>query len=224
MPSFEDATPRADGPTLLRVDASMRVEGSATRALADAFLARFESGAAARGLVASVTRRDLAAEPTPPIDAGWIEANFTPAEQRTPAQSARLALSDGLIAELRAADLLLLAAPIYNFGPPAALKAWIDQVARARETFRYTEQGPVGLLTGKRAVAFVASGGTEVDGPIDFMTPYLRHALGFIGIGDVTVVAASRQMADASARDAAIRSAEAAAERLLGALDGRSVA
>ncbi len=86
---------------------------------------------------------------------------------------------------MQAADTLVIGLPIYNFGVPAALKAWVDQVARAGVTFRYTETGPKGLLTGKRAIIAVASGGTEAGSDVDFATGYIRHVLGFIGITDV---------------------------------------
>ncbi len=171
--------------TVLRIDASMRREGSVTRALADRIVAKLGPD--------RMIARDLA-DGVPLVDEAWIGANFTPAEDRTDAQRAALSVSDALIEELRAADTLVIGLPVYNFGVPAALKAWIDQVARARVTFRYTESGPVGLLTGKRAIVVVASGGTEVDSGIDFATPYLRHALGFIGINDIRVVKADRQM------------------------------
>ena len=180
--------------TILRIDASMRREGSATRALGDAVIARLGP--------ARVIRRDLA-DGMPQIDADWIAANFTDPAERTEAARAALAVSDGLVAELRAADILVIGVPVYNFGVPAALKAWIDQVARARETFRYTADGPLGLLQGKRAILVVASGGTEVGGAGDFATPWLRHTLGFLGISDVEVVAADRQMLRGDAEDAA---------------------
>jgi FMN-dependent NADH-azoreductase len=113
-----------------------------------------------------------------------------------------LALSDSLVAELQAADTVLITLPIWNFGIPSTLKAWIDQVARAGVTFRYTPDGPVGLLEGKRAILAVASGGTEVGSAIDFATDYLRHVLGFIGIHEVEIVAADRLMVDADASHA----------------------
>ena len=183
--------------TLLRIDASARTEGSVSRTLADRVAEKLSPG----------TRilRDLG-EGLPQIDADWIGANFTPAEERTPEQASKLALSDTLLRELIAADTLLISVPIYNFGVPASLKAWIDLVARAGVTFHYTAEGPKGLLENKRAILVLASGGTEVDGPIDFATPYLRHVLGFIGITDVQVVRSDRQMVDA---DASRRQAEA---------------
>lgn len=175
---------------ILRVDASMRHDGSTTRALTDRVIAHLGQG----GEV-TVATRDLTDNP-PFVDEAWIGANFTDADDRTPEQKARLGGSDALVAELQDADVIVIGMPVYNFGVPAALKAWIDQVARARVTFRYTENGPVGLLTGKRAIIVAASGGTEIGGAQDFGTPWLRHVLGFIGIHDVEIVAASQQMVD----------------------------
>jgi FMN-dependent NADH-azoreductase len=174
--------------SILRIDASARREGSVSRDLADRIVARFPG--------ATVIARDLAPG-LPLIDETWVGANFTPAAERSPEQHAVLALSDKLIAELQAADTLVIGLPIYNFGVPATLKAWVDQVARAGVTFRYTETGPQGLLTGKRAIVAVASGGTEAGSEIDFATGYIRHVLGFIGISDVAFVTADRLMLDA---------------------------
>jgi len=158
----------------LVIYSSARSEGSVTRLLADEL---------AEGLGGPITRRDVGGG-LPLVSAAWIEA-------RDRAEAADvLATSDALIDELRDHDTLILAAPIYNFGVPAALKAWIDQVARAGETFRYTDAGPEGLLKGKRAYIVAASGGTPVESGWDHATPYLRHVLGFLGITDVVVVAA----------------------------------
>lgn len=172
--------------TVLRVDGSMRREGSQSRALADRLL---EQMAAQKGPL-EIIERDLS-EGVPFVDAPWIGANLTPPEQRTPDQRSVLAASDALIGELRAADTLVLATPIYNFGVPAAVKAWIDMVARARETFRYASDGPEGLLKGKKAYVIVVSGGTVAESEIDFATPYLRHVLSFIGLTDVTFITAN---------------------------------
>jgi FMN-dependent NADH-azoreductase len=188
--------------TLLRIDASARRDGSTSRTLTDQVIDHLAP-------VETLTR-DLA-DGLPLIDETWIGANFTPADQRSPEQAEKLALSDALIAEITAADTLVIGVPIYNFGVPAALKAWIDQVARAGVTFRYTDTGPQGLLTGKRAIVVVASGGTEVGSAIDFASGYMRHVLGFIGITDVTFVTADRMMADA---DAALAKANAQVEAL----------
>jgi FMN-dependent NADH-azoreductase len=139
---------------------------------------------------ASVTTRDLAANDLPYVSAERFGANLTPAADRTPEQAELAALADTLIAELQGADTIVIASPIYNFGPPAVLKAWADLVARAGTTFRYTANGPEGLLTGKTAYLAIASGGTPVGAEFDFMSRWLTFFLGFIGITDVEIVAA----------------------------------
>lgn len=208
------AVPEPVPTTLLRVDASARQAGSVSRRLADE-LVRELSRSLDDGL--RVIERDLALAPPPFLDEAWVAASGTEAEVRSPEQRAALAASDALVAELMAADVLVIATPIYNFGPPAALKAWIDQVARARLTFRYTESGPVGLLTGKRAYLIVTSGGTPVGGGQDYASGYLRHALGFLGIGEVDVIAADRL---ASRGEAALAAARARIAALSGAAGG----
>jgi FMN-dependent NADH-azoreductase len=171
---------------ILRIDASARTEGSVSRDLTDRLVNRLA------GPDGDITVRDLAAAAPEFVDAGWVGANFTAPDERSAAQHDRLAGSEALVQELEAADHIVIGAPIYNFSVPAALKAWIDQVARARRTFVYTETGPEGLLKGKTAWLVIASGGTPVDSEIDFATPYLRHVLGFLGISDVRVIDAGR--------------------------------
>lgn len=185
---------------ILRVDASARKTGSITRDLADKTIDRLASLGAV-----TVKSRDVS-EGLPFVTEDWVGANFTPAPNRTEEQRARLAFSDNLVQEIKDADLLVIGLPIYNFGVPATLKAWVDQVARAGLTFKYTENGPVGLLEGKRAIVLVASGGTPAGSDIDFATPYIRHALGFIGIHDVTLIAADGLGAGAEAKLAAATS------------------
>jgi FMN-dependent NADH-azoreductase len=192
--------------TILHIDASMRQTGSVTRTLTAKMIDRLRGGAPG----ASVIRRDLARD-TRIIDEVWIGANFTDPAERDGAQRAALAHSDVLVSELKAADTIVIGLPIYNFSVPAALKAWIDLIARARETFRYTEAGPEGLLTGKRALVAVASGGVPVGSAMDFATPYLRHALAFVGITDVEFIAAEQLMVD---EGAAIAGAEARIEEI----------
>lgn len=128
------------------------------------------------------------------INQAWVSANFTEQAARSEAQNLILANSDELIAELLWADVLVIASPIYNFSVPSALKAWIDQVCRAGLTFNYTENGPVGLLSGKRAILVISSGGVPVDSAVDFATPYLRQVLNFIGISDIQTVRADQQI------------------------------
>jgi len=172
---------------ILEVSASGRRAGSVSRVLTQDIIAAIESGHGP----ADVTRRDLA-DGIGLVDEPWISANFTAEEERNAAQRDRLAESDALVAELQQADIVVIGAPIYNFGIPASLKAWVDMIARARLTFRYTENGPEGLLRGKEAYVVVASGGVPVDSPVDFATPYLRQALRFVGITDIKVIAADQ--------------------------------
>lgn len=172
---------------VLEVSASGRTAGSASRELTRDLIAALQDR---HGNVQTV-RRDLS-EGVPFVDAAWIEANFTPDEARTNGHREALALSDTLVAELKNADILVIGVPIYNFSIPAALKAWIDMIARARLTFRYTKNGPKGLLEGKKAYLVVATGGVPVGSAVDFATPYLKHALAFIGITDVEVIAADK--------------------------------
>lgn len=175
---------------ILRIDSSMRYNGSHSRRLTEQAVERLT--AANPG--ARVTVRDLAETAVRFVDETWIGANFTAADDRTDDQKAALALSDRLIEELRAADTIVIGVPVYNFSIPAALKAWIDLVARARETFRYSEDGPVGLLEGKRAILVYTSGGTAEGSEVDFATPYLRFMLSFIGITDVETIDAGQLM------------------------------
>jgi FMN-dependent NADH-azoreductase len=126
------------------------------------------------------------------IDARWIEANLSASDTRSIAARQRLAFSDELIAELQWADHILMTTPMYNFSVPATLKAWIDQVCRAGITFRYTANGPQGLLSGKRADIVITTGGAPLDSPVDFASGYLRQVLGFIGIDEVKIFAADR--------------------------------
>ena len=174
---------------VLRVDASARVEGSITRQLADQMV----RGLQARVADVSVTRRDVALG-LPFVDAAWVNANFTDPAARSEAHRESLSGSDALVAEVMEADVWVIGVPIYNFGVPASLKAWIDQIARARLTFHYTDQGPKGLLTGKKVYILTATGGTEVGSEIDFATPWLKFVLGFLGITDIEVIAADRGM------------------------------
>jgi FMN-dependent NADH-azoreductase len=170
---------------------------------------------------ATVTRRDLGASPVPHLTTGTLAGvRGTPT---TVEEKAARALSDELIAELRAADTIVIGAPMYNFSIATGLRAWFDHVLRAGETFSYSEAGPRGLLGGKRAIVIVTRGGLYSEGParaLDFQEPYLRQLLGFIGITDVTFVHAEKIGFGPQARDAAI----AAATMQLAALAHQSVA
>jgi FMN-dependent NADH-azoreductase len=175
--------------TLLRIDASARRENSISRQLGD----RLENAISTGSPYPRITKRDVA-EGLPFVNEAWIAANFTPDADRTAEHRDALSLSDALVEELKAADTIILTTPIYNFGVPATLKAWIDMIARVGLTFRYTENGPVGLLENKRAYIVIASGGTPIGSDIDYASGYLRHIMGFIGITDVTIIAADQIM------------------------------
>ncbi|MDX1697169.1 MAG: NAD(P)H-dependent oxidoreductase [Thiohalobacterales bacterium] len=185
---------------LLRIDSSASMTESITRRLGDVVeerLARENPGLA-------VTRRDLA-NGIEFIDQAWVEANLTDPEMRTTAQQARLAGSDTLIAELRDADAVLITVPLYNFSIPSTLKAWIDQVCRARLTFRYAADGPVGLLADRPVYLVMASGGVGFGSAMDFASTYLAHVLGFIGIRDIRPIHAERTAVDPTASEHAAR-------------------
>jgi len=144
-----------------------------------------------RNPVTKVVVRDLAENPPPHVGPAFITGMYAPPEQRTPEQAKALALSDALIDELLAADTIVMAVPMHNFAPPSRLKAWIDHVVRAGRTFSYGAKGPEGFLKGKHAIVVLASGGVYSNDqmkPFDFVEPYPRTVLGFIGITAVDVL------------------------------------
>lgn len=185
---------------ILRLDSSARTDGSVSREVGTLIEHRLLE----RYPAAEVVRRDLA-DGLPSIDEDWVAANLTPAEERSAVQRDRLGLSDRLIAELEGADVVVLTAPIYNFSVPSVLKAWIDLVCRAGLTFRYTPNGPVGLLEDRPVYLAMASGGVPFGSPVDFASTYLRQVFGFIGITDVRLVGAERVAADIVAARAGAR-------------------
>ena len=133
---------------------------------------------------------DLTNKPFPHLEEAHLQSFFTPAESRTPEQQEAVRHSDEAIAEIMAADVLVIDAPLYNFGIPSVLKAWVDHIARAGTTFRYTATGPEGLVKGKKVYVAMASGGIYSEGPsagYDFVAPYLKAVLGFLGMTDVAV-------------------------------------
>ncbi|WP_305072628.1 FMN-dependent NADH-azoreductase [Propionivibrio sp.] len=168
---------------ILQINSSARQGANSTR-VADAIVARLTASQPS----ANVVLRNLATEPHPVLDEAALGALFTPADQRTPEQAARVALDDALIAEVQAADVIVLGVPMYNLGVPVQLKTWIDAIARAGVTFRYTENGPEGLLKGKKVYVALARGGRYRDTPFDTQVPYLRTVLGFLGIADVSFI------------------------------------
>ncbi len=184
--------------TLLRIDSSTRVDGSHTRALGDAAQAQWQ----AANPDGDVITRNVPDGSIPYISQNTIAGFFTPPGDQTPEMKEATALSDQLIAELNAADLLLITAPLYNFGVPAALKAWVDQITRIGHTFSYTDGAFQGLAKTTRAVVICGYGsGDYLAGQpraaSNFLEPYLRFLLGFIGIEDVQVVSVQSTAADA---------------------------
>ena len=169
---------------ILVIESSARQQGSVSRELTQQFIANWQAAHPAD----QVQVRDLAAEPVPHLDATLLGGWMTPSEQQNDAEKAALARSNQLTDELLAADVLVLAAPMYNFAIPSTLKAWLDHVLRAGVTFKYTETGPQGLLTGKRAYVLTARGGIYAGSGMDHQEPYLRQALAFIGIHDVQFI------------------------------------
>ncbi|APE28078.1 FMN-dependent NADH-azoreductase [Aurantiacibacter gangjinensis] len=175
---------------ILHITASINGEESVSRQLSTKLVSEL-----AKRDGAYIVERDLSANDLPFIDSGRFAANLAPYAERSPEQHELAAIADTLIGELQDADTIVLGVPIYNFAVPATVKAWADLVARAGTTFKYTPEGPVGLLQGKRAYIAVASGGVKTDSEADFMTPWLKFFLGFLGITDVSVVAADALMA-----------------------------
>ena len=166
---------------ILQINASARREAANSTRVADSITARLQ----ATDPAASLTLRDLAVTPHPVLDEAALGALFTPAQKRSAEQAARVALDDALIAEVQAADAIVLGVPMYNFGVPVQLKNWIDAIARNGVTFRYTEQGPKGLLQGKTVYVALARGGRHRGTEADSQVPYLKTVLGFLGMTDV---------------------------------------
>jgi len=169
---------------ILQINSSARSTGSESTRMADAIVAKL----AAANAGASVTRRDLAKDPHPVLDEATLQALFTPADQRTAEQAARVALDDALIAQVQAADVIVIGAPMYNFGITVQLKGWFDAIARAGVTFKYTATGPVGLLENKKVYVALSRGGLHRNGPTDTQLPHLKTFLNFIGLSDVQFI------------------------------------
>jgi len=198
---------------ILQVNSSARLDSSFSTRLANGLVARLRTEHPA----ASLTVRDLARTPHPALDESALQALFTPVEQRTPEHHARVAQDDALIAELQAADVVVLGVPMYNFGVPAGLKNWIDAISRAKVTFRYTEKGPEGLLTGKKVYVVLTRGGQYRNTPADSQVPYLKTLLTFLGMTDVSFIYAEGLAMGPQAEQAALASAQDQIDALFGA-------
>jgi FMN-dependent NADH-azoreductase len=196
---------------VLIIDSTATGEASVSRRLTGEAKAAF-------GEDARIVRRDVGADPVPHLTAATTAAiRGAPAE--TDAARAAIALSDSLIGELQAADVIVIGAPMYNFGMSSTLKAWFDHVLRARITFRYTEKGPEGLLKGKRAIVVETRAGLYSEGPsavMDSQEPHIRTLLGFMGITDIAFVRAEKLAFGPEAAEASIDAAAAELRRLAG--------
>lgn len=177
---------------ILRLDASASINTSNSKKLGDELIDRL----LALHPDAIVRQRDLNQD-IGFIDENWVVANFTPVDQRSEAQHQRLAFSDKLIDEIKQADFIVLTTPMYNFGIPATLKSWIDLISRAGVTFRYTADGPVGLIKGKHVDIVITTGGVPLQSPVDFVTDYLKQVFRFIGIEDINIISAEAMSVDA---------------------------
>ena len=169
---------------ILQINTSLRREGANSTRIANSIVDRLQ----ALNPTAKLSLRDLSSTPHPVLDEAALGALFTPAERRTADQAARVALDDALIAEVQAADVIVLGVPMYNFGVPAQLKNWIDAIARNGVTFRYTENGPEGLLTGKKVYVGLARGGRYRGTEADSQVPYLKTVFGFLGMTDLNFI------------------------------------
>ncbi len=185
--------------TILQINASARHSGSVSRQLVAELVENLGASDDTK-----IIHRDVSTG-IEVVNDDWVAANQTPKNDRSEQQVSALKTSDLLIEEVRKADTLVIGVPIYNFGIPASLKAWIDQICRVGETFSYTENGPVGHLTGKRAFVVITSGGVGSGSEVDFATNYMKHVLGFIGINNVEIIAADRLMFDGETKLANVR-------------------
>ena len=189
--------------TVLKIDSSLYSGNGQSSQLGSQFIDALRD----REPGVRVIERDLAHDPIPHLDAARFQAFLTKPEERTPEQQAVADFSETLIRELREADVIVLGAPMYNFGIPTQLKAYFDHIARAGITFKYTEKGPVGLLTGKKAYVFSTRGGAYAGTPADTETAYLRQFLAFLGITDVEFVYAEKLAYGPADRDASLAQA-----------------
>jgi len=199
--------------TILHIDASPRTAVSGSRLLTREFVEAFAQASPDT----SIVYRNLVAQPPALIDEPWIAAAFTPPEMLLPEMQSVLAMSDALIDELFAAEVIVIGVPMHNFGICTLLKCYIDQIVRAGCTFQFTAHGPRGLVTGKRVVVMMTRGSDYSSSPmadLDFQQPYLKTVFGFIGIEDITVIVCDGM--DTGNRDQALHGARQAIHAIVG--------
>lgn len=197
--------------TLLQIQSSLFADDGQSSQLAERFVTawrRLNPGG-------NVIVRDFAKEPVPHLDAMRFGAFLAKPEERLPEQQAVIDYSDALIEELKRADVIVIGLPMYNFALPSTLKAYFDHIARAGVTFRYTEHGPIGLLTGKKVYVFAARGGLYAGTLNDTQTPYLRQFLAFLGMDDIEIIYAEGLAISETSQRQGIAQAQARMEALL---------
>ena len=200
---------------ILQINSSIRAAGSHSKYLAQKIVEHLIAASADAHVVAQVVARDLAQTPHPVLDEVALQALFTPAEHRTNEQQARVALDDALIAEIQAADVVVIGAPMYNFSISVQLKNWVDAISRAGVTFRYGQNGPEGLLTGKKVVVALTRGGIYKNTPNDTQMSYLKNFFGFLGMTDVNFIYAEGLAMGPDAEAAALSSAAQQIEEIV---------
>ncbi|MFZ6691718.1 FMN-dependent NADH-azoreductase [Undibacterium sp. SXout20W] len=200
---------------ILQINSSIRAAGSHSKQLAQKIVERLIAASADAHVVAQVVARDLAQTPHPVLDEVALQALFTQAEHRTNEQQARVALDDALIAEIQAADVVVIGAPMYNFSISVQLKNWVDAISRAGVTFRYGQNGPEGLLTGKKVVVALTRGGIYKNTPNDTQMSYLKNFFGFLGMTDVNFIYAEGLAMGPDAEAAALSSAAQQIEEIV---------
>jgi len=207
---------------ILQINSSARPfangQGSQSTRLASELVETLRAGNDA----ATLTLRDLTANPHPALDEATLGALFTPADARTPAQHARVALDQALIDEVNAADVIVIGVPMVNFGITSQLKNWIDAIAKAGVTFRYSEKGPEGLLQGKQVYVALTRGGKYRNTPADTQVPYLKTVFGFLGMTDISFVYAEGLAMGAESERHAISSAYEQIDAILHPLESET--
>lgn len=193
---------------VLRLTTSILGEDSVSSGLMEDLLAGLQEAAQRDGKSLLVSERNFSTTPIPHYDGEWLQAVMTPEADRSDVQQGKARFSDELIAELQAAEIIVIGLPMYNFSLPSMLKAWNDHVARAGATFKYTESGPVGLLGKKKVYLVTAMGGQHEAGGSDFLRPYMQHFLGFLGLDDISFITADGLSMGDEARAAGLSRAE----------------
>jgi len=200
--------------TLLRIDSSATQPNSHSKALADYYIEHLRASTPRLHVIED----NIGLHPTPHLSQPTIGAMYTPADSRTAEQTQALQQSDQYIQNLKAADTIMISAPMYNFSIPSTLKAYFDHIARVGETFQYGETGPQGLLSGKQAIVIIATGGDYTREPysaINFVAPVIKQVLSFIGIDDVRIIQAPNMAKTGAPQQDALAAAKAELNALL---------